>query len=132
MGSVDVDVFRRPSAAGGTNGVHVLRLQVADTGPGVPPEDRKTLFTPYGQVSRYRFGTGLGLYHVREVVAALGGKTGYEPNEPAGAIFWADVPVKFVHPMPTTDEEAGGAPAALTPGARTAQCSARACLPCAP
>ena len=45
-----------------------LRLAVADTGSGVPESLRPRLFTRYAQASQFRFGTGLGLYHVHQIV----------------------------------------------------------------
>ena len=69
-----------------------LRLLVADTGLGVPDDLIPHLFTPYTQASKWRFGTGLGLYHVHELANALGGVARYAPNDPTGAIFWVDVP----------------------------------------
>ena len=70
-----------------------IRLQVADNGAGVPLELHPHLFTPYRQASKWRYGLGLGLYHVHELASALGGKVGHEPNVPSGAIFWAAVPL---------------------------------------
>ena len=53
------------------NSGRTLRTQIADTGQGVPAELEPHLFTAYTQASKWRFGTGLGLYHVHELAAAL-------------------------------------------------------------
>lgn len=70
----------------------MLRLRVSDTGLGVPEAVVPHLFLPYGQASRWRFGTGLGLYHVSELAKALGGVAQHAHNAPSGAVFWVDVP----------------------------------------
>ena len=71
----------------------MVRARVADTGTGVPAELEPHLFCSYQQASKWRFGTGLGLYHVRELATALGGTVGYERNTPAGAIFDVHLPL---------------------------------------
>jgi signal transduction histidine kinase len=52
-----------------------LRIEVADNGPGVPPELREHLFEPFA--SGRAEGTGLGLALVREVALAHGGDVRY-------------------------------------------------------
>ena len=69
------------------------RSQVADTGIGVPANLVDHLFTTFSQASKYRFGTGLGLYHAYELAKALGGTAWYTHNEPSGAIFIVEVPL---------------------------------------
>ena len=87
-GAVTVTV----SLAGADDGM--LRLAVSDTGQGVPAPLVPHLFAAFTQASKWRFGTGLGLFHVGELVSALGGVTGYQPNQPSGAIFWCTVPFR--------------------------------------
>jgi signal transduction histidine kinase len=60
-------------------------LEVADTGPGVPPERRVEIFKPYFTTTEH--GSGLGLAIVRQIVLAHGWKIECLPNEPRGAIF---------------------------------------------
>nr|MDQ3420445.1 HAMP domain-containing protein [Acidobacteriota bacterium] len=45
----------------------VVRVTIADNGPGIPPEDRDKLFMPY--YSTKRRGSGLGLAIVRRIIA---------------------------------------------------------------
>ena len=70
-----------------------LRLLVADTGIGLSSAVEKQLWQPFRQASRWQSGTGLGLYHVQQLAAALGGSVGYQPNLQAGsgAVFWVDL-----------------------------------------
>ena len=60
-------------------------LEVADSGPGVPPERRLEIFKPYFTTNEH--GTGLGLAIVRQIVLAHGWQIECLPNEPRGAIF---------------------------------------------
>ena len=46
------------------------RISVADSGPGVPPDQRERIFERYYQLDRqttgyYNWGTGIGLYYAR-------------------------------------------------------------------
>ena len=68
-----------------------VRLMVADTGPGVPSEDRDKLFLPY--FSTKVNGMGLGLPIVSEIVNEHGGTIRVEDNQPSGTRFVIEVPV---------------------------------------
>ncbi len=76
-----------------------LRITVADTGPGIAPELRGSLFEPF--VTGRASGTGLGLAIARELADAHGGRLsllragGAAPGE--GAAFALDLP----SPCPT-------------------------------
>ncbi len=50
----------------------LLRIEVADRGPGVPEDLRKNLFEPF--VTGRPEGTGLGLAIAREIMEAMGGR----------------------------------------------------------
>ena len=71
---------------------HVLRVQVTDTGIGVPPERRERLFKSFSQVdasTTRRFGgTGLGLAICKKLVERMGGEIGIDENRAIGAEFW--------------------------------------------
>jgi two-component system nitrogen regulation sensor histidine kinase NtrY len=68
-----------------------LHIEVSDTGPGIPPEDRDKLFVPY--FSTKRSGTGLGLAIVHRVVTEHRGTIRVEDNDPHGARFIMELPV---------------------------------------
>lgn len=63
-----------------------LCIRVADTGIGIPPEDRERSFEPFtqldGSLSRRFQGSGLGLYLARSLATALGATLTLE--DPAG------------------------------------------------
>jgi len=72
-----------------------LRLEVADSGPGVPPAEREAIFERFRQVPgtahRRPGGTGLGLAIVRELLALLGGTVTAGEAPEGGALFVADL-----------------------------------------
>lgn len=82
----------------GKNGEAVLRLTVADSGPGIPEEWRQSIFERFVQVedsmSRQRGGTGLGLAIVRDFVELLYGKVSVERAPEGGAQFVVEIPAQ--------------------------------------
>ena len=72
-------------------------LQVQDYGPGIPPADLPYLFSRFYQVSRdkgrSRNGLGLGLYIVKEVVAAHDGQITVASTEGQGTTFTVRLPL---------------------------------------
>ena len=71
----------------------VARIEVEDTGPGIPPEIQSTLFEPFvrgpnEQVS----GTGLGLATVKRLVESHGGRVGVQSTPGNGSCFWIELP----------------------------------------
>jgi two-component system, NtrC family, nitrogen regulation sensor histidine kinase NtrY len=69
-----------------------LQLHVADTGRGIPTEQRDKLFLPY--FSTKGRGTGLGLAIVHRIVTDHGGSIRVEDNRPQGTVFTLDLPVR--------------------------------------
>ena len=68
----------------------VVRLIVADNGPGIPPAEREKLFLPY--YSTKRRGSGLGLAIVRRIIAEHGGSIEVGDNMPRGTRFTIELP----------------------------------------
>ncbi len=60
-----------------SKGVSALRVEVADTGPGVPPEMGAAFFDLYARSSTAQPGLGLGLASAKRLVDAHGGLIGY-------------------------------------------------------
>jgi len=65
-------------------------IVVRDTGPGIPPQIRDTLFEPL--VSTREKGTGLGLAICRQIIERHGGTIDLMPAESAGAAFLIRLP----------------------------------------
>ncbi|MCC7007611.1 MAG: HAMP domain-containing protein [Acidobacteria bacterium] len=68
----------------------VVRLVVADNGPGVPAADRDKLFMPY--YSTKGRGSGLGLAIVRRIVVEHGGGIEVSSAQPSGTAFTIELP----------------------------------------
>ena len=86
------EVFVRATAAPTDRGRTLLRVEVEDTGIGLPDVDAHQLFDPFTQAdtstTRVYGGTGLGLAISREIVEALGGEIGMRPRAGGGSVFW--------------------------------------------
>lgn len=70
--------------------LQIVRIEVADTGPGIRAEDKERLFLPY--FSRKREGTGLGLAIVHQIVSDHSGYVRVEDNHPRGSVFIIELP----------------------------------------
>jgi two-component system nitrogen regulation sensor histidine kinase NtrY len=68
----------------------VVRVIVADDGPGIPAGERDKLFLPY--YSTKRRGSGLGLAIVRRIIAEHGGSIEVSDNIPRGTRFTIELP----------------------------------------
>ena len=75
------------------NGGDVV-LRIADTGPGIPPEDRERVFERFVRLdpARGAGGAGLGLAIARWVAEAHGGGIRIVSSGPGGSIFSANLP----------------------------------------
>jgi signal transduction histidine kinase len=71
------------------------RVVVRDRGPGIPAEERKTLFSPFsrGRNGLNRPGSGLGLFIARRVLEAHGGTISLRPSR-SGSIFVLELPAE--------------------------------------
>jgi two-component system nitrogen regulation sensor histidine kinase NtrY len=80
-----IQIVARPWA-----GPESLRVEVADTGPGIEPVQREKVFTPY--FSTKPRGTGLGLAIVQRIVVEHHGSIRVEDNAGGGARFVIEIP----------------------------------------
>ena len=78
-----------------------IRVQVRDTGPGVPADALTRLFDSF--YSTKADGMGMGLPISRTIVETHGGEIGVEKNAPRGAVFWFSLPVAEVEAAAGTD-----------------------------
>ena len=72
------------------------RIVVADSGPGIPAEDRERIFEPFEQMEpihkKHAPGVGLGLAIVRDLATALGGRVELVSEVGAGSTFTLVLP----------------------------------------
>jgi signal transduction histidine kinase len=73
-----------------TDGEDTVRIEVADTGKGLTPEECSRLFTPYYTTKHQ--GTGLGLAIVQSIVSDHHGTISVSSDEGRGATLRIDLP----------------------------------------
>ena len=100
-GRVNIDLTPQDNAR--------FRISVSDEGPGIPPDKRARLFSPFdrlGAENSETQGTGLGLALSKRLTEAMGGSIG-EGGPAMGACFWIEFPiVKGVHEQVAVDRVA--------------------------
>ena len=71
-----------------------VRVEVADTGIGIPAEDIPHLFQKFYRVdnseTREIGGTGLGLYLIKKLTTSMGGNVGVASDYGHGSTFWME------------------------------------------
>jgi signal transduction histidine kinase len=70
-----------------------LRVEVADTGPGLAPGSERLIFQPYARASYEQPGLGLGLATVKGMVEGHGGRVGVRSTVGRGCLFWFELPL---------------------------------------
>jgi signal transduction histidine kinase len=73
-----------------------VQIEVSDTGPGIPAEDRERIFLEFQQVGRDAAkpqGTGLGLALAKKFVEMHGGKIWVESEMGKGSKFTFTLPI---------------------------------------
>jgi CheY-like chemotaxis protein len=76
-----------------------LVIGVADTGPGVPPEQRDRIFNPFYTTKPVGQGTGLGLSISDGIVREHGGQIRVESQPGEGATFLVELPLLTAAPQ---------------------------------
>jgi PAS domain S-box-containing protein len=88
-----------------------LRIEVRDTGVGVPPAKRQEIFQEFVQAdsshARKFGGTGLGLAISKRLVDTMGGEIGVDAAPDGGSSFWFTLPCKTVEPIENSRPLAG-------------------------
>jgi signal transduction histidine kinase len=74
----------------------ILRFEIQDSGPGIPPRQLNAIFEPFRQVrqpGRYIEGPGLGLSISRRLAGLMGAALHVESQPGQGSRFWLDLPL---------------------------------------
>ncbi|MEH1823470.1 MAG: hybrid sensor histidine kinase/response regulator [Nostoc sp.] len=78
-----------------SNSVDYIRIEIADTGPGIPSEEQATIFERFRQGSHKTSGSGLGLYLARRIVEAHQGIILLNSELGKGSVFIVILPTKI-------------------------------------
>ncbi|CEJ10589.1 Signal transduction histidine-protein kinase BarA [bacterium YEK0313] len=81
-----------------------LVIAIADTGPGIAPDDVERIFDEFEQgeatFARRHAGTGLGLAISRRIVARMGGTLGVDTELGRGSVFTLRLPLQAAAEQP--------------------------------
>ncbi len=86
-GRITVDVSEREGG--------LVRMEVRDTGQGIPPEHLERIFDPFFTTARSAGSTGLGMHIVHNLVTAkLGGRIAVSSERGQGTVVQVDFPAE--------------------------------------
>jgi signal transduction histidine kinase len=86
-------LFLRTRQVASPDGLHGwIRILLADTGSGIPPNIVNTVFEPF-VTTKGEKGTGLGLWIVKGIIGNHGGKIAVRSKVGKGTVFRIDLPM---------------------------------------
>ncbi len=90
-----------------------IRIEVRDTGPGIPGDRREAIFREFVQlnneVHQGEKGLGLGLAIVQRLCRLLGHEMGLDSTPAKGSVFWVEVPRTERETIPPSGSPPSGA-----------------------
>ncbi len=89
-------------------GTDRLRIQITDTGAGIPAARLDELFEPFNRLDAENSGiegTGIGLTITRRIVELMGGTVAVRSEVGVGSCFWIELPLDSI--SATAQDEAG-------------------------
>lgn len=120
MGSVVLAVSCQSSCGDITR----MRVEVRDTGIGIPLEEQLKIFQSFTQAdtstTRKYGGTGLGLTISKQLTELMGGVIGLESRPGQGSTFWFELPLPLFH-----DSDGADSLPALVAGQRSGTINVR-------
>lgn len=89
-----------------------VRIEVEDTGIGIPASELNNIFAMYYQLNgdKHATGSGIGLAVTRQLVLAMGGDIGVESELGQGTCFWVELDLPLLTEPPLEIEESGDVP----------------------
>lgn len=88
----------------------ILRINIEDTGLGVPESKRHELFQPFCRLGAEQSeveGSGVGLVITRELVEQMGGQIGFQRRHDGGSCFWLELPIIEAQKLAASDTAPG-------------------------
>lgn len=119
-------VILSASLIGEAGDQRIVRIEVRDTGIGIPANKQAAIFEPFTQaddsVTRIYGGTGLGTTIARHLVGLMGGKIGLDSSPGVGSCFWIELPLKTTtaHGVDLTEDALAAAKSSSSAHARAA------------
>jgi PAS domain S-box-containing protein len=93
-------------------GTPILKLEVADTGIGIPADRIDRLFKTFSQIdsstTRHYGGSGLGLSIVKRLAELMGGEAGVHSVEGRGSTFWITLAMHWAAEQPIYQARGAG------------------------
>jgi two-component system, sensor histidine kinase len=112
-GEITVRVRRIDRGSGDT----ILRIEVADTGPGISPDKADAMFEPFVRGPGISLGTGLGLSITRALALQMGGNLQLDQSKygiESGAHFVLTLPLEATSAPDAPQDNASASPINLT------------------